>query len=170
MNLTSGNISVKPLGVIHSSYSTPEDMPIQSYNASNIEGTIEIFPEYSLGLQDLDHFSYIIVIYHFHKMKQEKLIVKPFLDIIKRGVFSTRAPIRPNHIGLSIVKLLEIKDTILYVQGLDIIDGTPLLDIKPYIPKFDTIQEGIGEIKIGWLEKNIENMKTMKDDGRFLDN
>ncbi len=161
--------SMKSIGVIHSPYEEPKDVPIQSNTARKITGTIEIFSEYHEGLKDLEGFSHLILVYYFHLMKSEKLSVIPFLDSKKRGVYSTRAPIRPNHIGISVVQFLRQESNILHVQGLDILDNTPLLDIKPYVPKFDRVDAGKESIRIGWLESPISALHHTKDDGRFLE-
>ena len=128
-----------------------------------VDGTVEVFPEYVEGLKDLEGFSHIILIYHFHLSKKSLLKVKPFMDDQIHGVFSTRAPSRPNPIGISIVRLIKIEKNILYIQDVDILYGTPLLDIKPYVPEFDVRAAD----KKGWLEKNVSKLPTSKDDGRF---
>jgi len=158
-------ICYRPIGIIYSPFKDPKGVPIQPIFAKDIDGKIEIFPEYKEGLKDLDGFSHIILIYHFHRTGEPKLIVKPFLDPKPRGVFSTRAPIRPNSIGISIVRLLKIKENVLYISELDIIDNTPVLDIKPYVPRFDVRKDA----RSGWLEKRIKSPLLSKDDGRFSD-
>jgi len=157
-------IKYNPIGIIHSPFKESKGIPIQSAAAEGIEGTVEVFPEYADGLESIEGFSHIILIYHFHLSKKFSLMVKPFMDKDAHGVFSTRAPTRPNPIGISIVRLIGIKENILYIKDLDIIDETPLLDIKPYVPEFDVRRE----CKIGWLEKNIHKLSTLKDDGRFI--
>jgi len=156
-------IKFKPIGIIHSPFKEPKGTPIQPASAKGIRGTIEIFPEYAEGLKDLKGFSHIILIYHFHLSKTSSLMVQPFLEKALHGVFATRSPSRPNPIGISTVKLLSIENHVLFVENLDIIDGTPLLDIKPYVPEFDKKEI----VKIGWLTKNINKLSTAKDDGRF---
>ena len=156
-------IIYNPIGIIHTPFKIPRGVPIQFSVAKNICGEVEVFPEYVEGLKDLEGFSHIILIYHFHLSKEAKLKVKPFMDDKVHGVFATRAPSRPNHIGLSIVRLLEIEKNILKVKEIDIVDNTPLLDIKPYVPQFDVREVD----KIGWLEKNIYKLSKAKDDGRF---
>ena len=138
-------------------------MPIQPAGAQGVAGTVEVATEYGDGLQDLEGFSYIFLIYHFHLSRGYSLKVKPFLDDTKRGVFSTRAPRRPNGIGISVVRLVGIEGCILYIEDLDIVDGTPLLDIKPYIPQFD-VREAAG---IGWLAGKVEKATAMEADERF---
>ncbi len=156
-------ICYRPIGIIHSPFREPKDVPIQPSAAKGVIGRVEVFPEFVEGLKDLESFSHIILIYHFHKVRVKKLLVKPFLDEREHGVFATRAPGRPNPIGISVVKLLKIEKNILTVDEVDIIDGTPLLDIKPYVPEFDVRNN----VKIGWLEKNVQKLLLVKDDGRF---
>jgi tRNA-Thr(GGU) m(6)t(6)A37 methyltransferase TsaA len=152
-----------PIGTIHSPFTNLTGMPIQPTGESSASGTVEIFPEYSEGLKDLADFSHIILIYHLHKVACQTLIVKPFLGDQTHGVFATRAPTRPNPIGLSVVKLDRIEGYILYVENLDILDGTPLLDIKPYIPEFDRPVD----FRIGWLQDVVDQVKTTRSDDRF---
>jgi tRNA (adenine37-N6)-methyltransferase len=141
---------IKPIGIIHSPFKAREDTPIQP-SRSRATGQVEVFKEYQEGLEDIEGFSHIILIYWFHKSKGYSLKVKPFLDEQLRGLFATRAPRRPNQMGLSVVKLLNRKENILTVKGIDVIDSTPLLDIKPYVPEFEPDEY----IKIGWLEGKI---------------
>ncbi|GAI93549.1 unnamed protein product [marine sediment metagenome] len=156
-------IKYRPIGVIHSPFREPKGTPIQPSAAKGISGTVEIFPEYAEGLKDVEGFSYIILIYHFHLSRKQSLTAKPFMDNEERGVFAMRGPSRPNPIGISIVRLVRIEDNIIHIQDVDIVDGTPLLDIKPYVPEFD-----IREVeKTGWLEKKMHKLPTLKDDGRF---
>ena len=157
-------IVYKPIGIIHSPFKEAKNTPIQPAGAEGTEGSIELYPEYSECLKDIEGFSHIIIIYHFHLIKNWKPLIRPYMDEEFHGVFATRAPARPNSIGLSIVNLLEVKENILIVRNIDVVDKTPLLDIKPYTPEFD-----IREVKrIGWLEKNIHKLPDSKDDGRFL--
>jgi len=157
------SITYKPIGVIHSPFRSGEDVPIQAAYARNIEGTVEVFPEYTQGLKDLDQFSHLILIYHFHQSKGYELQVRPFLDSQPRGVFACRAPRRPNPIGISTVRLNAIKGSILHVTDLDIVDGTPLLDIKPYVPEYDDRRD----VRIGWLESRIQEAGEKRADTRF---
>jgi len=158
-----GKITYNPIGIIHSPFKDIKGMPIQPAGAKGIAGTIEIKPEYVNGLQDIEGFSHIILIYHFHLSKGFSLKVKPFLDENLRGVFATRAPRRPNSIGISVVKLVRVEDTILHIEDIDIVDGTPLLDIKPYVPEFEA-WEGV---QTGWLSKKIKKVHEVKADERF---
>ncbi len=131
-------LTYSPIGIIHSEHTIAGKTPIQPIYAQGCKGQIEVFTEFAEGLRDLEGFSHIYLLYHFHQSSpQLKLIVKPFLQDIEHGVFATRAPCRPNAIGLSVVELERIEGRILHVNGVDILDGTPLLDIKPYTQKFD---------------------------------
>lgn len=158
-----GEFYYKPIGIIHSGFSEPRETPIQPAGATGVVGSVEVFPEYADGLQDLEGFSHIFLLYHFHMSQKGTLKVSPFMEDQLHGVFATRAPARPNPIGISVVRLVRIEKNRLHIQDVDIVDGTPLLDIKPYVPEFD-----IKEVeKIGWLKKNIHKLPDSKDDGRF---
>ena len=173
-------IEFTPIGVIHSPFTDLAQMPIQPRcnervkspvlegrqprSKASASGTVEIFTEYAEGLRDLDGFSHIILLYHLHKAGMPRLQVTPFLDSQPHGVFATRAPVRPNPIGLSVVQLTGIQGNLLTVEGLDILDGTPLLDIKPYIPSFDERSEH----RIGWLQGVDGNASTTLSDDRFI--
>jgi tRNA-Thr(GGU) m(6)t(6)A37 methyltransferase TsaA len=130
-------ITYTPIGVIRSEHVAAGQTPIQPAYAKGCKGRAEVFPEFAAGLRDLEGFSHVCLIYHFHQAGPPKLLVKPFLQDIERGVFSTRAPCRPNAVGLSIVELVRREGNVLHLDGVDILDGTPLLDIKPYTAKFD---------------------------------
>ena len=156
-------IEYEPIGVIHSPFQSTEGMPIQPAGAEGIVGTVEVFSEFVSGLKDLDGFSHVILIYHFHRSSGFDLHVAPFMDRVQHGVFATRAPRRPNPIGLSVVRLVEIKGAILHVRNIDILDGTPLLDIKPYVPDFDYHQV----TRFGWLEQARGRVRREKSDDRF---
>jgi tRNA-Thr(GGU) m(6)t(6)A37 methyltransferase TsaA len=138
-------------------------MPIQPSSESSGLGTVEIFPEFSEGLKDLSGFSHIYLLYHFHKMYQSKLLVTPFLDTETHGIFATRAPSRPNPIGISLVKIVSLENNLIHVDHVDILDGTPLLDIKPYVPEFENARA----VRIGWLENAKGQIRTRKSDERF---
>lgn len=153
----------RPIGIIHTPFKELENMPIQPSGAAGIPGTVELFPEFAEGLKDLDGFSHLILLYHFHESCGYRLAVTPFLDSRPRGLFATRAPKRPNPIGLSTVRLIRIRGCSLDIENVDILDGTPLLDIKPYVPEFDH-QEGC---RIGWLEQVRGMVKAKKSDDRF---
>lgn len=157
------NIVYKPIGIIHSPFIEPGGTPVQPAGAKGIKGTVEIFPEYEKGLKDIEGFFHIILLYHFHLSKTASLVSKPFMDDTTHGIFAIRGPNRPNPIGISVVRLIQVKDNVLHVRDLDIVDRTPLLDIKPYVPKFDRAEA----TRIGWLEKNVNKLIETKDDGRF---
>jgi tRNA-Thr(GGU) m(6)t(6)A37 methyltransferase TsaA len=157
------NVNYSPIGVIRSPFKEPAGMPIQSVAAKGVAGSIELAPEYQEGLLDLDGFSHLILIYHLHLVQGSSLVVTPFLDAQSHGVFATRSPKRPNPIGLSIVRLLKIEDGTLQIEDVDVVDGTPLLDIKPYVPLFDNREE----VRIGWFAKNIEQVYQVQADHRF---
>ncbi len=144
-------IELKPIGIIHSPYKSKENILCQAYKSEKI-GEVEVFKEFENGLKDIEGFSHIMIVYYFHLSGDYSLHVKPFLDEELRGVFATRHPRRPNRIGISVVKLLERKGNILKIKGMDVVDGTPLLDIKPHVPKFDERKE----VKIGWLEDKLK--------------
>ena len=141
-------ITYRAIGVIRSEYRTAQETPIQPAYAKGSRGRAEIFTEFAEGLRDLEGFSHVYLIYHFHQAEITKLMVKPFLQDIKRGVFATRAPCRPNAIGLSVVELVRRDNNVLYLDGVDILDGTPLLDIKPYTSKFDYVRTS----RNGWQD------------------
>ena len=145
------------IGIIHSEHKVEDKTPVQPVYAKGCKGSVELFPEFAEGLRDLNEFSHIYLIYHFHKVQQVKLVVKPFLQDVYHGIFATRAPFRPNPIGLSVVELLSIEDNILHFDGADIIDGTPLLDIKPYTAKFDLHKT----TKNGWQD-NVDEQTAHK--------
>ena len=157
------HIQYQPIGTIHSPYDEPQNMPIQPVGALGVSGTVVIDPEFQEGLQDLSGFSHIILIYHFHLSKGYAMKVKPFLDDNLRGLFATRAPRRPNPIGISVVRLERIEANVLHIMNLDIVDGTPLLDIKPYVPDFTESED----VKIGWLSKKKIDAKRFRADDRF---
>ena len=156
-------IKYKPIGIIHSPFSALDGMPVQPTGATGIRATVEVLPEYQDALKDLEGFSHVILLYHFHRSRDFKLQVVPFLDSELRGVFATRAPKRPNPIGLSVVKLRRIEGSILHIENVDIVDGTPLLDIKPYVPEFDEQTS----VRTGWLERARKTVSQRKSDKRF---
>ena len=156
-------ITYEPIGIIHTPFKRPEGMPIQPSGAKGIKGTIVLDEKYIEALADLDGFSHIILIYHLHLSEGFSLKVKPFLDDTRRGLFATRAPRRPNPIGLSVVKLIGIESNILTIENVDMVDGTPLLDIKPYVEEFNSAEE----IKTGWLTDKGIKARMKKSDKRF---
>jgi len=141
-------VMMRPIGVIHSPFSEVEQTPIQAARSQAL-GQVEIFPEFLEGLEGLEGFSHIYLLYVFHASTSYDLRVQPFLDDHTHGLFATRHPCRPNPIGLSVVRLLGLKHGLLEIQGVDVLDGTPLLDIKPYVPDFDLRTE----VRAGWYEK-----------------
>jgi len=156
-------IRYKPIGIIRSPFKEPRGTPIQPAGAQDIEGTAEVASEYAAGLKDIEGFSHIILVYHFHLAKEHPLVVKPYMDEKSHGVFATRSPARPNPIGISVVRLVRVDGNILHIRDVDIVDGSPLLDIKPYVPQFDTQKAD----KIGWLTEKVAQLSQAKDDSRF---
>ena len=157
-------IAFKPIGVIHSPFRERKGMPIQPPGAKGVRGEVIIDPCYQEGLKDLDGFSHIYLIYHFHRNEGYRLTVTPFMDTDQRGLFSTRAPCRPNPVGLSVVRLVEIRENVLAVEGIDVLDGTPLIDIKPFVPCFDVTAE---EYCTGWIKNENNKVNSKRADSRF---
>jgi tRNA-Thr(GGU) m(6)t(6)A37 methyltransferase TsaA len=157
-------IYFEPIGIIHSPFKELDGMPIQPTGSQGVEGTLELYAQFVPALRDLDEFSHLYAIYVFHKVSGWNPTVVPFLDTQERGLFATRAPKRPNPIGLSVLQIVDIKGCQIIVRNLDILDGTPLLDIKPYIPQFE---EG-EDLRIGWLSSTINQVNTKKSDQRFV--
>jgi tRNA-Thr(GGU) m(6)t(6)A37 methyltransferase TsaA len=156
-------IEFNPIGVIHSPFTTPQGTPIQPAGALGVAGTVDVKPEYLPGLQDLAGFSHVHLLYYFHLAKPYALKVTPYMDEVERGVFATRAPARPNAIGISVVRLVAIENTRLRVEDIDVLDGTPLLDIKPYVPAFDARPAE----RIGWMHAVVHKAGTTRADDRF---
>lgn len=144
-------IELKPIGIIRTPYTEPKDMPIQGRFRDDVEGWIELNEEYVPGLQDLGGFSHLILIYHFHRSDREELQGRPYLEDETHGIFAIRSPHRPNHLGLSIVKLQRIEGNGVYFTEVDMLDGTPLLDIKPYVEHFDRRDN----VKSGWVDEHF---------------
>jgi len=140
-------IAMQPIGVIHSAFTVAHETPIQAARSQAV-GSVEVYPAFADGLKDIEGFSHIHLLYAFHESSGYDLSVKPFLDDQERGVFATRHPRRPNPIGMSIVRLVSRQGNVLTVEGVDVLDGTPLLDIKPYVPEFDIR----GNVRTGWYE------------------
>jgi tRNA-Thr(GGU) m(6)t(6)A37 methyltransferase TsaA len=158
------DLTLSPIGILHTPFKQCAGVPIQSVYSRDKTGSAEVFPEYRDGLKDLDGFSHIFLIYYFHQSQGFKLQCRPFLDTVTRGLFATRAPRRPNPIGLSLVELVGVRDTVVQFAGPDMVDGTPLLDIKPYIDGFDVRADA----KMGWYEE-AKNKSQIVADGRFAD-
>jgi tRNA-Thr(GGU) m(6)t(6)A37 methyltransferase TsaA len=154
-------IEYEPIGIVHTPFTTTDGMPVQPSRAEGIRGTVEVFPQFAAGLDDLGGFSHVVLLCHLHKSRRYSLKVVPFLDTEQRGVFATRAPARPNPIGLSVVRLLEVKESTLFIECVDLLDGTPLLDIKPYVGEFDERTE----VRCGWLE--TARRRSAISDDRF---
>ena len=148
-------IIMHPIGVIHTPYTESKDIPIQGRFRDNVEAWVELKGEYVKGLNDLDKFSHAILIYYFHRSNREEIKGKPFLENDSHGIFAIRSPHRPNHIGFSIVKIKSIKGNKMYFTEVDILDGAPLLDIKPYVKHFDSRNNVVS----GWLDKHFRNGK-----------
>lgn len=157
------NLVLRPIGIVHSPWISLEGMPIQPAGARGAEGQAVLDPQYAPGLADLEGFSHAYLIYHFHGSQGYALKVTPFLDNTPRGLFSTRAPKRPNPIGLSVVRVLGVSGNVLRIADVDVLDGTPLLDIKPYIPAFDAVPGA----RAGWAEKRQADVDAARSDDRF---
>lgn len=155
-------ICLTAIGTIRTPFQTLDGMPIQAVAAQGVTGRIELDPAYAPGLRDIGGFSHLTLIYHLHRMEVPALEVVPFLDSEVRGVFATRSPKRPNALGLSTVRLLEVEGTTLHIADVDMLDGTPLLDIKPYVPQFD-VREGA---TIGWFAAQIHRVGQVRSGQR----
>ena len=141
-------VTYRPIGVIRSPYTVASETPIQPVYALGTKGRAEILPEFADGLRDLEGFSHVVLIYHFHRAAGVRLRVKPFLEDVQRGVFATRAPCRPNPIGFSVVRLVGRDAAVLHLEDVDVLDGTPLLDVKPYVDRFDHRED----VRCGWQD------------------
>lgn len=156
-------ITYRPIGLIRSPYTDLVGMPVQAAGAIGVPGRIELDPAYAAGLRDLDGFSHLILIYHLHLVRSMALEVTPFLDTEPHGIFATRSPKRPNPLGLSVVRLVAIAGNSVEIADVDVLDGTPLLDLKPYVPAFDSRATD----RIGWFAKNVARVAEIKADDRF---
>ena len=157
-------ITYKPIGFIKTPFTKIAEMPVQPNGAVGVYGVIELNTELVQGLTDIEGFSHLILIYHLHLVKESKLSVIPFMDDKPHGIFATRAPARPNAIGMSIVKLQKVENNLIYFEGADMVDNSPLLDIKPFFPKYDNQQN----VKFGWLEEKKDlDITKIKSDKRF---
>ncbi|MBN1126818.1 MAG: tRNA (N6-threonylcarbamoyladenosine(37)-N6)-methyltransferase TrmO [Sedimentisphaerales bacterium] len=155
---------IHPIGIVHSPFHQAKGTPIQPAFAKGVMGSVEIFAEYRDGLKDLEGFERIWLLFWCDQARQPHLQIKPYLDEHLRGLFATRAPSRPNPVGMSCVKLLSIENGILQIEELDMLDGTPVLDIKPYVPKFDSF----AVTRYGWLQDKEKGNATA--DNRFFKN
>ncbi len=151
-------IKYEAIGVIRSPFTDVSGMPIQPAGAEGVKGKVEVYEKYCAGLKDIDGFSHIWLVYHFHLSKRYSLEARPFLDDVKRGVFAMRGPARPNAIGISVVRLVEVQGCTLQIEDVDIIDGTPLLDVKPYVPDFDWRPAE----RVGWLSGRTKYLRDTR--------
>jgi tRNA (adenine37-N6)-methyltransferase len=158
-------VTFTPIGIVRTPFATQEGMPIQTVAAGGVQGRVELDPAYTGGLADLDGFTHLHLITHLHRSGPPSLRVTPYLDTAERGIFATRSPKRPNAIGLSLVRLVRIEGAVLHVEELDLLDGTPLLDIKPYVPPFDD-REGA---RYGWFEQRAQHVHAVRADERFAE-
>src|SRR5689334_24359212 len=156
-------VRYRPIGVIHTPFREPAGTPVQTTSFVGSAGNVEIDPALAAGLHDLEAFSHLILLYHLHRVGVVKLTVTPFLDDREHGVFATRAPARPNPIGLSVVRLVGIEGTRLDIEDVDMIDGTPLLDMKPYVPAFDAR----ADVRVGWYADRLDHVDGATGDDRF---
>jgi tRNA-Thr(GGU) m(6)t(6)A37 methyltransferase TsaA len=156
-------ITYTPIGVVRSPFTTLEGMPLQTVAAQGVQGAVELEPAYAEGLKDLAAFSHIILLTHLHRMSGFSLEVTPYLDDQLHGIFATRSPRRPNPLGLSVVRLITIEGRTLLIEDVDVLDGTPLLDLKPYVPAFDARETE----RIGWFSGRIDRIHTTRSDERF---
>lgn len=158
------SFTFRQIGIIHTPHKEIRGMPIQTANARGIRGTLEMDKEFVEGLEDLDGFSHVILLYYFHRITKPNLKLIPFLDGSAHGLFATRAPSSVNPIGISIVKLVSVEGKIITIEDVDILDKTPLLDIKPYIPAFDSIPEA----SVGWYTDRLKELQNTRADERFV--
>ena len=158
-------IELDSIGTIYSEFENIGGMPIQPTGAKGIKGKIVLKKKYQKGLKDLEKFSHINLIYLLHKVEGYNLEVKPFMDNNTHGIFATRSPKRPNPIGSSVVKLEKIEENVLHISNIDILNKTPVIDIKPYVPQL--YEDTIDELRIGWFENNYNKAKYQKSDDRF---
>jgi tRNA-Thr(GGU) m(6)t(6)A37 methyltransferase TsaA len=156
-------VTFRPIGIIRTPFVDTEGMPIQATAAVGVAGRIEIDAAFAEGLADLDGFSHLILVYHLHRMTAARLTVTPFLDDRPHGIFATRSPARPNPIGLSTVRLVAIAGSTLEIEDVDMVDGTPLLDIKPYVPAFDERHD----VRVGWFTERLGGLPAARADDRF---
>ncbi|PIF74582.1 tRNA-Thr(GGU) m(6)t(6)A37 methyltransferase TsaA [Variovorax sp. 54] len=153
----------RPIGIVRSRFTETSGMPIQTAGAPEETGSLEVFAEFASGLRDIEGFDYLILVTHLHRCAHERLEVVPFLDDATHGVFATRAPARPNRLGLSIVRLTAVEGSTLHFSGNDMLDGTPVLDIKPYVPRFDVRETE----RVGWFGARLDQLPRTRSDGRM---
>lgn len=155
-------VSYAPIGIIRTPWTEIAGMPLQAVAAEGVAGSIDVDPEYAAGLRDIGGFSHLILLYHLHRIVGFALEVQPYLDTAQHGIFATRSPKRPNPIGLSVVRLVRVDGRTLHIEDVDMLDGTPLLDVKPYVPRFD---QRPGE-RIGWYA-TARDVQATRADERF---
>lgn len=158
-------IVFRPIGIIHSPHTAVSQTPIQPIFSRDIEGTVVLNDDFVDGLDGLGGFSYIYLFFYFHQSQKTKLRLKPYLLDEEQGIFATRAPHRPNKLGMSLVRLVKIEGNVLHIKDVDVLDGTPLLDIKPFVPRFDTREN----VRVGWQETVSDdeaNMRGLRDYGQ----
>lgn len=158
-----GPIPCRPIGVVRSRFTEAVGMPIQTAGAAEEPGRVELYPAFEAGLRDIEGFEFLWLITHLHQVATERLEVLPFLDTESHGVYATRAPARPNRLGLSLVRLLRREGRVLHFEGNDMLDGTPLLDIKPYVPKFDSRETA----RVGWFGQRLDRLDSTRADDRM---
>ena len=156
-------VTFRPIGVIRTPFMGSAGMPIQAVAAVGVRGRIELDPSLAEGLTGLDGFSHLILLYHLHEVTTPRLTVTPFLDERPHGVFATRSPARPNAIGLSTVRLVSVEGATIEIEDVDMVDGTPLLDLKPYVPEFDDRED----VRIGWFAGRLGSLAEVRADERF---
>lgn len=156
-------IAYRAVGRIVSPFKTPAGAPIQPAAARGVEGRVEFAPEFAPGLRDLDGFSHVIVLWHMHLCEGYSLDVVPFLDVATHGIFATRSPRRPNPIGLSVYRLLAVEPSALVIGDVDALDGSPVIDVKPFVPAFDAPAPA----RIGWLAGRLDGVENARGDDRF---
>lgn len=156
-------VQCRPIGVVRSRFTDPIGMPVQTAGAPHEVACLEVHEAFEAGLRDIEGFEFVWLITHLHQVQVERLEVVPFLDNESHGVFATRAPARPNRLGLSLVRLLRREGRLLHFAGNDMLDGTPVLDIKPYVPKFDVRQTE----RVGWFAKNLPSLEQTRSDARM---
>lgn len=157
------NIVYKPIGYFQTPHKCIKGMPIQPSGAHGCKGTLHVLPEFREGLKDIEGFSHLIILYHLHEICGQELTVLPFLDTTPHGIFATRSPRRPNPLGLSVMTLCEATPEALILDNVDVLDGTPVIDIKPYVPDFDIWPAD----RVGWFEGKSANAATHRSDERF---
>lgn len=163
MNILPEDIAYRPIGILHSPYTDIQGMPVQPVGALGVTGHIEVHPDFAEGLADLEGFSHVFLLYHLHRVRGYDLTVRPFLDNADHGIFATRSPKRPNPIGLSVLELEEVSGLTVRLRNVDVLDGTPVLDIKPYVPHFDVWEAG----KVGWFATKARKADAYISDDRF---